>query len=279
MFRIVLFGMVLIVVGALVAGVVTTGHVSGVPEAAERPPRKMPRAVLGILGIVAVVSAIRLATTVGEVWPVLPILLWLLIFLGAWYWTASEPTRRLDEPREEFGEEGAELLERADAAVGRILSSEAAGLGWLGDPAELDFSPDLAMIADNLKKAHALRTVMAELSALPKPTADDTRLLEGAQSAVHKLAEAVRTRVELLEDCADESDKVDRSLRDEEEQARIAERRDDVRSRLNAMLYGVEASVQSQPSGSADAVKACVQAFRELKGSIDEQRLNDARNL
>ena len=69
-----------------------------------------------------------------------------------------------------------------------------------------------------------------------------------------------------------------RSLRDEEEQARITERRDDVRSRLSAMLYGVEVSAESQPSESADAVKARVDAFRELKGMIDEQRLEDGRN-
>ena len=282
MIRIVLFGVVLIVVlivvGAVVDAAVTMGKESVVREADEPPRRKMPRGVLGVLGIVAVVSSIGLATTVGDGWPLLPLLLWLVIFVGAWYWTTSEPTRWPDEPREEFGEEGTELIERADAAVGRILSSEAASLGWLGDPAELDFKPDLMMIADNLKKAQALRKVMAELSALPTPTADDNRLLEEARSAVRKLEEAVRTRVKTLEECADESAKVDRSLCDEEEQARITERRDDVRSRLSAMLYGVEVSGESQPSESADAVKARVDAFRELKGMIDEQRLEDGRN-
>ena len=65
---------------------------------------------------------------------------------------------------------------------------------------------------------------------------------------------------------------IDKSLREEREEAQLAEKREELHGELAAMLYGIEA-IPETPSGStADAVMARVQAYREIKRQIERAR-------
>ena len=130
------------------------------------------------------------------------------------------------------------------------------------------------MIADTLREVIALRTAAAEWAAIPDATADYDRMLRDAQRGATKLETAAAERVKVLRDRASQAERVDQTLRQQREQAAITEQRDDVRSRLDAMIDGVEMTPSGPSSDSTDAVKARVAAFLELKEIIEEQRRN-----
>lgn len=96
-------------------------------------------------------------------------------------------------------------------------------------------------------------------------------MVRDAERAVKQLRGDVTRRVQILNDCARQAGQVDRTLADEREQARRAGLCDEVRHRLSAELYGVEATPSDPVSDAADAVTARVAGFREMKGVIDEQ--------
>lgn len=175
----------------------------------------------------------------------------------------KERQRRIDT----LGKDNAALLESALRAVTEVTASEAARAGWLGD---VDFTADIKGITDNFEKAHALRGVTTRLSALAKPSADDRRILAEARTTIATLERTAIERVELIGKCAKEAGLIDRSLKTEREDARIAEQRAELHAKLSAMLYGIEAMPKSEPTESAvDAVLARVIAYREIKNQIN----------
>ncbi len=169
-----------------------------------------------------------------------------------------------------LGEKNAALVESAQAAVKRVVESEAARAGWLGD---VDFTTDVQGITDNFQKAHALRRVAKELSALDKPSVDDRKILAEAKTTVAQLERVAIERVAMIEKCATEARLVDESLRSERQDARTAEQRAELHAKLSAMLYGIEAAPPTSSTNSAaDAVMARVLAFRDIKNQIQRVR-------
>lgn len=169
-----------------------------------------------------------------------------------------------------LGAKNAELVESAEAAVKRVAATEAARAGWLGD---VDFTPDLQNITDSFHKAHALRQVANQLSALDRPSADDRRILAEANSTSANLERAACERVGLITKCALEANLIDESLRTERKDARTAEQRAELHAKLSALLYGIEAAPVAAPADSAaDAVLARVHAYREIKNQIKRTR-------
>lgn len=169
-----------------------------------------------------------------------------------------------------LGKGNAALVESALRAVTRIAASEAARAGWLGD---VDFTADIRGITENFERAHALRGVAGELSALDKPSAEDRVILAEAKTTAANLERAAIERVELIGKCAAEAGLIDESLRTEREDARVAEQRVELHAKLSAMLYGIEAAPDTTPRDSAvEAVMARVQAYREIKNQIELAR-------
>lgn len=178
----------------------------------------------------------------------------------------TEKQRRIDT----LGKQNAALVESALSAVKQVAVSEAARAGWLGD---VDFSADIKGITDNFEKAHALRGVIEKLSALDKPSADDRKILAEAKKTAANLELAATERVELIGKCAKEAQLIDKSLRTEREDARVAEQRAELHAKLSAMLYGIEATPEATQQDSAvDAVMARVQAYRDIKNQIEQAR-------
>lgn len=181
-------------------------------------------------------------------------------------WERREKQARIDM----LGPQNAVLMESALRAVKQVAGTEAARAGWLGD---VDFSTDIAGIADGFAKAHALNAVTGKLSALDKPSADDRKLLAEARATIANLERTAIERVELIAQCAVEARHIDASLRAEREDARVAEQRAELHGKLSAMLYGIEATPDSTPTDSAvEAVMARVQAYREIKSQIEQAR-------
>lgn len=251
---------------ALLVTVVVLVATCGRPPHAEQPPARLSGSattVLTVLAMLAVGLAIVLAITAGDVWPLLPVAIWIAIYLVVRQ--RAEPRAHREQQRvEEFDADGVELMERADAAVERIMSSDAATQGWLGD---LDFTTDLATIADTLREVTTLRRTAAEWAAIPDATTDDDRMLRDAQHAAAKLKAVAAERVKVLDDCASQAECVDHALHRQREQAAVRQQRDDVGSRLNAMIDGIEMTPTGPSSESTDAVTARVAAFLELRNS------------
>jgi hypothetical protein len=178
----------------------------------------------------------------------------------------KEKQQRVDT----LGKQNAALVESALSAVTQVAASEAARAGWLGD---VDFSADIRAITDGFAKAHSLRAVTSKLSALDKPNSDDRRILAEARTTTANLDRAAIERVELIVKCANEAKLIDKSLRTERDDARVAEQRAELHGKLSAMLYGIEATPDSTPTNSAvDAVMTRVQAYREIKSQIKGAR-------
>ncbi|MCG7610753.1 MULTISPECIES: hypothetical protein [Mycobacterium] len=174
----------------------------------------------------------------------------------------KEKRRRIDT----LGKDNAARLESALSAVRQVTASEAARAGWLGD---VDFSADIKGITDNFEKAHALGAVTGKLSALDKPSAEDRKILAEAKSTIANLERAAIERVELVGKCAKEAQLIDKSLRTEREDARVADQRAELHAKLSAMLYGIEATPETMQQDSAvDAVMARVQAYRDIKNRL-----------
>lgn len=183
----------------------------------------------------------------------------------------EEHARKVKQERiAALGATNAARVESARAAVKRVVASEAARAGWLGD---VDFTADIDGITENFRKVHALRKVADELSALDNRSADDQRILKEAKTTATNLEGAAIERVDLIEKCATEAKLVDESLHAEREDARTAEQRAELHAKLSSMLYGIEAAPDSTPADSAaDAVMARVQAYREIKNQIQQSR-------
>ncbi|MCK0173849.1 MULTISPECIES: tripartite tricarboxylate transporter TctB family protein [Mycobacteriaceae] len=179
----------------------------------------------------------------------------------------EEKARRLKQHRlDTLGKDNAARLESALSAVRRIAATEAARDGWLGD---VDFTADIQAITANFEQVHALRAVTGKLSALSKPSADDRRILAEAKATADTLERAAVGRVNLISKCAKEAQLIDESLREEREDARVAEKRAELHGKLSAMLYGIEATPDNTPENSAvDTVMARVAAYREIKQQI-----------
>lgn len=178
----------------------------------------------------------------------------------------KEKQRRIDT----LGKRNAVLVESALSAVKQVDASEAARSGWLGD---VDFSPDIKGANENFEKVHALRGVIGKLSALDKPSAEDRKILVEAKTTAANLEVAAIERVELIGKCAKEVQLIDKSLRTEREDARVAKQRAELHAKLSAMLYGIEATPETtQQDSAADAVMARVQAYREIRNQIQQAR-------
>lgn len=171
---------------------------------------------------------------------------------------------------EEFGAHGIEMLDGAQAAIDRIRRSEAATGGWLGDPQDLDFTGDLATIRENCRATRELNGLMKELSDLADPDSDDLSMLDDARTKARQLEGQSRQRVADLRTCADKAEEIDRSLRDDRTRAELAEKRDDVRGRLAAKLYGVDAT-PAPASSSVDKITALAAAYAEIRGRVDRE--------
>ena len=253
----------------------------------------------GLAGLVVFVIVL-IALIPKEVWIFLGILAGAAILLGVTVWGLKEYEKRraaaearakveraaqaaaAKREREEkarrqkqhridtLGSRNAALVESALAAVQRVVASEAARTGWLGD---VDFTADIQGITDNLQKSHALHKVANKLAALDKPSVDDRKILAEAKTTIANLEIVAVDRVELIEKCASEAHRVDESLRLEREDARTAEQRAELHGKLSAMIYGIEATPDTTPTTSAaDAVMARVQAYREIKNQIQQAR-------
>lgn len=184
----------------------------------------------------------------------------------------AEAARARQQRIETLGADNAALVESAQAAVKRVVASEAARAGWLGD---VDFTADIQAITDNFQKAYALSKVAEELSALADPSVEDRVILAEARTTAANLETAAVERVELIAKCASEARLIDDSLRKERADAKTAEQRAQLHAKLSAMLYGIEAAPDAAPIDSAvDSVMARVAAYREIKNQI--QRARDA---
>ncbi|EID14880.1 hypothetical protein [Mycolicibacterium phlei] len=179
----------------------------------------------------------------------------------------KERTRRERQHRiETLGKDNAALVESALAAIDELSETEAARTGWLGD---IDFSADIAAVTANFEKAHSLRQVIGELSALRNPSEDDRRILAEAKETASELESTALQRINMIGQCAEEARLIDRSLQEEREESRTAEQRAQLHAKLSAMLYGVEAAPRTTPqSTGADSVMARVQAYRDIKNQI-----------
>ncbi|WP_246243841.1 hypothetical protein [Mycolicibacterium murale] len=179
----------------------------------------------------------------------------------------AEKLRKLKQHRiDTLGKDNAARLESALLDVKKVTTSEAARAGWLGD---IDFTSDVKGVRENFEKAWALRGVTDKLSALDKPSGDDRKILAEAKATISNLERAAKERIELIRKCAEEAQLIDKSLRTEREDARVAEQRAELTGKLSAMLYGIEATPQIPATDSAvDAVMARVQAYRDIKTQI-----------
>lgn len=184
--------------------------------------------------------------------------------------TAREPSsQELERAQlvEEFGDDGIELLDGAQAAIERIERSDAAVDGWLGN--DLDFTGDLTAIRENCRATQELKGLITELGGIAEPDSDDLAMLEDARAKVRELGSRSWARVYALQGCAEKAEEIDQSLRDDRARAQLAEKRDDIRSRMAARLYGVEAAPAQTPSSSVDKITAIAEAYQEIRGKID----------
>lgn len=166
---------------------------------------------------------------------------------------------------------GLALLEQAEELVGEVKATEAARAGWLGEPADLDFSQDISMISDALLQARRIEKLVERTRKLPDPSPDDIAMLRDAEKSVKTLRAEAKHRFKILQDCLEQARGIDRLLAAERRQQELDEQRADARRRLAAELYGVEVRGPERESDTADAVAARVAAFRELKNVVDDE--------
>ncbi|KAA0098894.1 hypothetical protein CIW49_13535 [Mycolicibacterium sp. P1-18] len=160
---------------------------------------------------------------------------------------------------------------KAKSSVQLLMATEAASTGWLGD---VDFASDLEEIEDHFRRIVALRIMVAELTALPKPNSDDRKILADAKATTSRLERKADERVKLLEQCASEARHIEDSLQQERDDARLAAAREKLHGDLAAMIYGAESTAPSSSESGADAVIARVQAYREIKGELERARVD-----
>ncbi len=169
-----------------------------------------------------------------------------------------------------LGSKHAAFVQSAQAAVKRVVASEAARAGWLGD---VDFTTDVDGISSTFEKVHGLRQTADQLAALASPSPDDRQILADAKATADRLERVAVERVKLIDKCATEAKLIDESLRKERQEARTAQQRAELHAKLSAMLYGIEATPDTgQMNSAAEAVMARVQAYREIKNQIHQAR-------
>ncbi|MUL80129.1 hypothetical protein [Mycolicibacterium sp. CBMA 226] len=266
----VLLAVIMIVGGAALGAVFTSTANRNAP----RPMSAMTRAwLLSIVMVIAVgvaTEGIALLPAVGIA--AIGLLITHSVIGGRAGSTTDEPSPEdIEHARlvEEFGVDGVVLLDDAKTAIERIERSEAAIDGWLGD--DLDFTGDLTAIRENCRTTRQLDELITELSDLADPGSGDVAMLEDARSKVRQLEFQSRRRVEALRTCADKADEIDQSLRDDRARAAVAERRDDIRSRMAATLYGIDLAPSSAPSSSVDKITALAAAYAEIRGKADRE--------
>lgn len=282
-------GAIALVVGGAVAGVASL-----LLARHREPSSPIQVAVLAALSVAAVIAVVIIGTVTPGAW-FIPGLLWFLAFAVV---RNSAPLKETDQQRrvreaaerrqaeedqkraaarravterkrvDSFTKDGLALLERGRSAVDGVKATEAARDGWLGAPADLDFSEDLAMISNSLLQARRIEKMVQRSTSIPDPSPDDTAMARDAEKTVGTLRAESKNRVQLLEDCAAQAHEVDRLLAQERRQRELDEQRDDVRQRLAAELYGAEVRPSKRDSDAADAVAARVAAFRELKNVV-----------
>jgi len=157
-------------------------------------------------------------------------------------------------------------LDSANAAVKKVIASEAAREGWLGD---VDFTADIAGITEGFRKAQELREVVLRLAKLDNSSAEDRKILADARRAAAELEKTAIARVELIQKCAIEAERVDHTIRQEREDARTAEQRGELHAKLSSLLYGIEVEARTHSANSAaDSVMARVRAYKEVNNQI-----------
>lgn len=257
----VILAVIMIVGGAALGAVFTSDR---------KATRPMPAMTRAWLLCIAMVLLVGIATEGILLLPAMGIaaigLLITHVVVGGRVATAREPSpQELARVRlgEEFGADGVELLDGAQAAIDRIERSEAATGGWLGN--DLDFTGDLATIRENCRATQELKGLITELSELAEPDSDDLAMLEDARAKVRELGSRSWARVYALQGCAEKAEEIDQSLRDDRVRAELAEKRDDIRSRMAAKLYGVEMAPAQTPSSSVDKITALALAYAEIR--------------
>jgi len=108
--------------------------------------------------------------------------------------------------------------------------------------------------------------LITELRGIAEPDSDDLAMLEDARTKVRELGSRSWARVYALQGCAEKAEEIDQSLRDDRARAQLAEKRDDIRSRMAARLYGVEAAPAQTPSSSVDKITGLAAAYQEIRG-------------
>lgn len=252
----------------MILGGAALGAVFSSDRKARRPMPTMTRAWLLSIAVVVLVGV---ATEGILLLPAMGIaaigLLIAHIVIDGRAGSAREPSsQELERARlvEEFGVDGVELLEGAQAAIERIERSEAAVDGWLGN--DLDFTGDLTAIRENCRATQELNGLITELGGIAEPDSDDLAMLEDARAKVRELGSRSWARVYALQGCAEKAEEIDQSLRDDRARAQLAEKRDDIRSRMAARLYGVETAPAQTPSSSVDKITALAAAYQEIRG-------------
>lgn len=209
---------------------------------------------LAAMGFMAASLAILAGAIAGVAWASLPIAIWIVIFAGMRSRTQSRasPVVHSDAPppaarrKESFGKDGVALLERADAAVEKVMTSAAVKEGWLGPPEGIDLRADVTVIEDRLRRVCGIREVITEMSRLPDPSAADRKRKSEAKEAESKLLQDARDRVTRLEVLAREVQATDRELR--------------LRSLTDT---GAEHATSLEV---VDSTRAMLSAYREVKG-------------
>jgi len=280
MIRAVLLAVILLVLVTAVA-VVTRGGPRDAPT--DRRLSDAATTTLVVLGMLALGVAITLGFTVGDGWPLLPIGAWVGAYLVVRVRDRTRPQReratleqRRDAARrrlDEFGPDGVAALDEAETLIDRILHTEAAQHGWLGD---LDFGADTEMIAAAQRRITELRKACDEWAALPDPMPVDADLIVDAQRSIGELKAAVAERLQVLHDCANQAEAVDRALAQQREQDAVEHRRDQLRVRITALRTGTRAASQREPSEATDLVRSRVAAFQELQATIQAHRRADS---
>ena len=174
-----------------------------------------------------------------------------------------------------FTKDGLSLLQRANAAVDEVRSTEAARGGWLGKPTELDFSADVALISEALLQARRIEKVVERTKKIPDPSPDDVAMLRDAEKMVKTLRAEAKSRVRIIDDCVKQAREIDRLLAEERRQQEVDKQREAARRQLAAELFVAGVRPSARDSDTADAIAARVQAFRELKNIVDEKVLRE----
>ena len=174
-----------------------------------------------------------------------------------------------------FTKDGLALLQRANSAVDDVRATEAALDGWLGEPADFDFSADVALISDALLQARRIEKVVERTRKIPDPTPDDVIMLRDAEKAVKTLRAEAKSRVRIIDDCVKQAREIDRLLVEERRLHEVDKQREAARRQLAAELFIAGVRPSTRDSDTADAISARVQAFRELKNIVDEKVLRE----